>query len=72
MLVKPVPETGFIDPFMARKTLVMIGNINDPITGQDYTRDPRKHRAQGGGVPALHRSRRHRLFRSGGGVFHLR
>ena len=41
MLVKPVPETGFIDPFMARKTLVMIGNINDPITGQDYTRDPR-------------------------------
>ena len=29
MLVKPVPETGFIDPFMARKTLVMIGNIND-------------------------------------------
>ena len=41
MLVKPVPETGFIDPFLARKTLVMIGNISDPITGQDYTRDPR-------------------------------
>ena len=41
MLVKPIPETGFIDPFMARKTLVLIGNISDPITGEDYTRDPR-------------------------------
>ena len=41
MLVKPIPETGFIDPFLARKTLVLICNISDPITGEDYTRDPR-------------------------------
>ena len=41
MLVKPVPETGFIDPFMARKTLVLVCNISDPITGEDYSRDPR-------------------------------
>ncbi len=41
MLVKPVPETAFIDPFFADKTLVMICNICDPITGEDYTRDPR-------------------------------
>lgn len=41
MLVKPVPETAFIDPFFAAKTLVMICNICDPITGEDYTRDPR-------------------------------
>ena len=41
MLVKPVPETAFIDPFFAHKTLVMICNICDPITGEDYTRDPR-------------------------------
>ncbi|MFH1075586.1 MAG: type I glutamate--ammonia ligase [Pseudomonadota bacterium] len=41
MLVKPLPETAFIDPFFAAKTLVMICNICDPITGEDYTRDPR-------------------------------
>jgi glutamine synthetase len=41
MLVKPVPETAFIDPFFAAKTLVMICNICDPVTGEDYTRDPR-------------------------------
>jgi glutamine synthetase len=41
MLVKPVAETAFIDPFTAHKTLVMICNICDPITGADYTRDPR-------------------------------
>ncbi len=41
MLVKPVPETAFVDPFLAAKTLVMICNICDPITGEDYTRDPR-------------------------------
>ena len=41
MLVKPVPETAFIDPFLAAKTLSIICNICDPITGEDYTRDPR-------------------------------
>jgi len=41
MLVKPVPETGFVDPFFAAKTLVLICNICSPATGADYTRDPR-------------------------------
>ncbi len=41
MLVKPVPETAFIDPFLEAKTLVLICNICDPVTGEDYTRDPR-------------------------------
>ncbi len=41
MLVKPQSETAFIDPFFKAKTLVMICNICDPITGEDYTRDPR-------------------------------
>ncbi|MFW5685425.1 MAG: type I glutamate--ammonia ligase [Spirochaetota bacterium] len=41
MLVKPVPETAFIDPFMTAKTIVLTCNICDPITGEDYTRDPR-------------------------------
>ncbi len=41
MLVKPVPSTAFIDPFFAAKTLVMICNICDPVTGEYYSRDPR-------------------------------
>ncbi len=41
MLVKPVPETAFIDPFFKAKTLNLICNICDPITGEDYSRDPR-------------------------------
>ncbi|MBU0715660.1 MAG: type I glutamate--ammonia ligase [Verrucomicrobia bacterium] len=41
MLVKPVPETAFVDPFFVDRTLVLICNICDPITGEDYTRDPR-------------------------------
>ena len=41
MLVKPVAETAFIDPFFEHKTLVLICDICDPITGEDYTRDPR-------------------------------
>ncbi|HBP22429.1 MAG TPA: type I glutamate--ammonia ligase, partial [Planctomycetes bacterium] len=41
MLVVPDPETAFIDPFTKHPTLVLIGNIQDPITHQDYERDPR-------------------------------
>jgi glutamine synthetase len=41
MLVKPVPGTAFLDPFLAAKTLTILCNICDPVTGEDYTRDPR-------------------------------
>lgn len=41
MLVVPQPETAFLDPFTALPTLVMICNIQDPITREDYSRDPR-------------------------------
>ena len=41
MIVKPVPETAFLDPYAAHPTLAMICNICDPITGEDYSRDPR-------------------------------
>jgi glutamine synthetase len=41
MIVKPVAETAFLDPYAAHPTLVMICNICDPITGEDYSRDPR-------------------------------
>ncbi|MBX6315483.1 MAG: type I glutamate--ammonia ligase [Isosphaeraceae bacterium] len=41
LLVVPQPETALIDPFTTRPTLTMVCNIHDPITHQDYTRDPR-------------------------------
>jgi glutamine synthetase len=41
MLLVPQPETAFIDPFTELATLCMICNIQDPITREDYTRDPR-------------------------------
>jgi len=41
MLIVPQPETAFVDPFSATPTLAMIGNVQDPITREDYSRDPR-------------------------------
>ncbi|MBI3830386.1 MAG: type I glutamate--ammonia ligase [Planctomycetes bacterium] len=41
MLVIPDPESAFIDPFFKDTTLVLICNIQDPITRADYSRDPR-------------------------------
>ena len=41
MLLVPQPDTAFIDPFTELPTLCMICNIQDPITREDYTRDPR-------------------------------
>ena len=41
MLLLPDPGTAFIDPFADLSTLVMYGDIRDPITKQRYERDPR-------------------------------
>lgn len=41
MLVKPVPDTAFIDPFCRDVTLTLLCNIHDPLTHEDYSRDPR-------------------------------
>lgn len=41
MLIVPQPDTAFLDPFTEIPTLVMICNVQDPITREDYSRDPR-------------------------------
>jgi glutamine synthetase len=41
MIVVPEPETAMIDPFMQATTLVMICDVLDPITREDYAKDPR-------------------------------
>jgi glutamine synthetase len=41
MLVIPDADTAVIDPFCQTPTLSLICNIVDPITKEDYSRDPR-------------------------------
>jgi glutamine synthetase len=41
MLLIPDASTAFVDPFYEIPTLVMIGNVRDPLTRQSYERDPR-------------------------------
>ncbi len=41
MLLLPDPSTAKIDPFFKDTTLVLIGDIVDPMTRESYSRDPR-------------------------------
>ena len=41
MILIPDASTAFIDPFFSDPTLVLICDIQDPITGQKYDKDPR-------------------------------
>jgi glutamine synthetase len=41
MLVVPDPTTAILDSFLPDRTLALICNIRDPVTGQSYSRDPR-------------------------------
>jgi len=41
MLAVPDADTTVIDPFFREPTVSVIANIVDPITKEDYTRDPR-------------------------------
>ena len=41
MLLIPDPDTALFDPFMKRKTLVLLCDVKDPVTGEMYGKDPR-------------------------------
>ena len=41
MLVVPDPQTAIIDAFNEHPTLSLICNIVDPVTREEYSRDPR-------------------------------
>jgi len=41
MLLIPDSTTAFMDPFLETPTLVMLGDVRDPLTKQNYERDPR-------------------------------
>src|SRR5262244_1261818 len=68
MLVMPDPTTAAIDPFMQLPTLSLICNIVDPISKEDYSRDPLRDepahellRARCRRGPVEHRPQRRRL-----------
>jgi len=41
MLAVPDPDTACMDPFFARPTVNVIADIIDPVTRENYSRDPR-------------------------------
>jgi glutamine synthetase len=41
MILVPDPDTAYIDPFRAHRTLVLHCFVADPVTGESYSRDPR-------------------------------
>ena len=41
MLLFPDPDTAQMDPFTSVPTLVLICDVKDPVTGANYTKDPR-------------------------------
>ena len=41
MIVIPIPETGFMDPFADLPTMTFIGDVIDVATGQKFERNPR-------------------------------
>jgi len=41
MLLMPDPTYSFMDPFTKVKTLNLICNVKDPVTGERYHKDPR-------------------------------
>ena len=41
MLLMPQPDSSFVDPFSSVPTLNIICNVVDPITHENYSRDPR-------------------------------
>ncbi|QYK53776.1 MAG: type I glutamate--ammonia ligase [Fimbriimonadaceae bacterium] len=41
MLLRPDPESVFMDPFTEHPTAIVICDIEDPITREPYSRDPR-------------------------------
>jgi glutamine synthetase len=41
MLLVPDPNTAVVDPFTQHKTLDINCFVNDPVTGESYSRDPR-------------------------------
>ena len=71
MLLVPDPSWYMLDPFTDIPTLVLIGDITDPITKQHYLKDPRHIAKKAEAYLAYTGIGGHRLFWRGGGILHL-
>ena len=56
MLLELDPSTAYMDPFTKHPTLNITCFVKDPITGEDYSRDPRKIAQEGRALPAADRA----------------
>ena len=72
MLAVPDASTAALDPFFQRPTVSVIANIVDPVTREDYTRDPRHVARKAEAHLRSTGNRRHVQHRAGAGVLHLR
>ena len=72
MLVIPDPSSAWIDIFNAEPTLSLICTIVEPITREPYNRDPRGVAEKAEAYLQSTGHRRHRVLRTGSGIFHLR
>ena len=72
MLLKPDLDTAVIDPFFAQTTLVLVCDVIEPTTGQNYSRCPRSIAKAAEAYVNASGHRRHHLFRPGSRILHLR
>jgi glutamine synthetase len=72
MLVIPDPTTAWIDIFNAEPTLSSDLHHRRSDHARTVRSRPARSRRKGGGLFEKHWHRRHREFRTGGGIFHLR
>ncbi len=72
MLLVPDAKTAVLDPFRQHKTLIINCFVRDPLTGEDYSRDPRFIARKAQDYMGEHRHRRHRVLRPRARVLHLR
>ena len=71
MMAVPDPDTAVMDRFFAHPTVSVIADMKDPITKEEYTRDPRYVAKQGRGVSEDDGDCGHVLYWAGAGVFHF-
>ena len=72
MLLRPDPDSGFIDPFYEDPTMVFICNVKDPVDLSLYSRDPRNIVEKATRFPGDFLDRGYVFRGPGSGVLHLR
>ena len=72
MLVVPDPDTAVMDPFMEHPTLSLDLQHRGSCDKGTLHQRSAQYCSKGGSLPQIHQTRRHLLFWTRGGIFHLR